>query len=64
MTIVVSLTMIFVGCYLMKAYLALGIILLVFGAAVVFATCFVGVKIEHNTGYYECQVCKKDMYRQ
>lgn len=48
----------------MKAYLALGIILLVFEAAVVFATCFVGVKIEHNTGYYECQVCKKDMYRQ
>ena len=59
MTIVVSLTMIFVGCYLMKAHLALGIALLAFGAAVVFATCFVGVRIEHDTGYYECPVCKK-----
>ncbi len=59
MTIVVSLTMIFVGCYLMKAHLALGIALLAFGAAIVFFTCFVGVKIEHDTGYYECPVCKK-----
>lgn len=45
--------------YLMKAHLALGIALLAFGAAVVFATCFVGVRIEHDTGYYECPVCKK-----
>lgn len=59
MAIVVSLTMIFVGCYLMKDHLALGIALLAFGAAVVFATCFVGVRIEHDTGYYECPVCKK-----
>ena len=59
MAIVVSLTMIFVGCYLMKDHLALGIVLLAFGAAVVFATCFVGVRIEHDTGYYECPVCKK-----
>lgn len=57
--ILLSLTMIFVGCYLMKAHLALGIALLAFGAAVVFATCFVGVRIEHDTGYYECPVCKK-----
>lgn len=51
--------MILVGCYLMKDHLALGIALLAFGAAVVFATCFVGVRIEHDTGYYECPVCKK-----
>lgn len=57
--IVVALTMIFVGCYLTKDHLALGIALLVFGAAVVFATCFIGVRIEHDTGYYECPVCKK-----
>ena len=59
MTIVVSLTMIFVGCYLMKAHLVLGIALLAFGAAVVFVTSFAGVKIEHDTGYYECPVCKE-----
>lgn len=57
--IVVALTMIFVGCYLTKDHLALGIALLVFGAAVVFATSFIGVRIEHDTGYYECPVCKK-----
>ena len=59
MTIVVSLAMIFVGCYLIKNYLALGIALLVFGAAIVFVACFIGVKIEHDTGYYECPVCKE-----
>lgn len=58
MTIAVSLTMILVGCYLTKDHLALGIVLLAFGAAVVFAVCFVGVKIEHDTGYYECPECK------
>ena len=57
MTIAVSLTMILVGCYLAKDHLALGIALLTFGAAVVFAICFVGVKIEHDTGYYECPEC-------
>ena len=59
MTIVVSFTMIFVGCYLIKNYLALGIALLVFGAAIVFVACFIGVKIEHDAGYYECPVCKE-----
>lgn len=59
MTIAVSLTMILVGCYLAKDHLALGIALLAFGAAVVFAICFVGVKIEHDTGYYECPECGK-----
>ena len=58
MTIAVSLTMILVGCYLAKDHLALGTALLGFGAAVVFAVCFVGVKIEHDTGYYECPECK------
>lgn len=59
MTIAVSLTMILGGCYLAKDHLALGIALLTFGAAVVFAICFVGVKIEHDTGYYECPECGK-----
>lgn len=60
MACVVSLTMIFVGCYLAKEHLViLGITLLMFGLAVVFATCFVALKIEHDTGYYECPVCKK-----
>ena len=57
MTIAVSLTMILGGCYLAKDHLALGIALLAFVAAVVFAICFVGVKIEHDTGYYECPEC-------
>lgn len=59
MTIAVSLTMILGGCYLAKDHLALGIALLTFSAAVVFAVCFVGVKIEHDTGYYECPECGK-----
>lgn len=59
LTIAVSLTMILVGCYLAKDHLALGIALLGFGAVVVFAVCFVGVKIEHDTGYYECPECGK-----
>lgn len=59
MTIVVSLTMTFVGCYLIIYNLALGIALLVFGVAIVFVACFIGAKIEHDTGYYECPVCKK-----
>lgn len=57
MTIAVSLTMILVGCYLAKDHLALAIVLWAFGIAVVFATCFVGVKIEHDAGYYECPEC-------
>ena len=52
MTIAVSL-----GCYLAKDHLALAIVLWAFGIAVVFATCFVGVKIEHDAGYYECPEC-------
>ena len=59
MTCVVSLTMIFVGCYLEKEHLILSITLIVFGLAVAFAACFVALKIEHDTGYYECPVCKK-----
>lgn len=58
MTIAVSLTMMLVGCYLARNELVLGIALLTVGAAAVFAACFVGVKIEHDTGYYECPVCK------
>jgi len=57
MTIAVSLTMILVGCYLAKDHLALAIVLWAFGIAVVFATCFVGVKTEHDAGYYECPEC-------
>ena len=57
MTIAVSLTMILGGCYLAKDHLALGIVLWAFGIAVVFATCFVGVKTEHDAGYYECPEC-------
>ena len=64
MTIVVSLTMIFVGCYLMKAHLALGIALLAFGAAIVFFTCFVGVRIEHDTDTTNALYAKKGMYQQ
>ena len=56
MTIAVSLTMILGGCYLAKDHLALGIALLTFGAAVVFAICFVGVKIEHDTGHITADV--------
>ena len=59
MTVVVSLAMILVGCYLAKDHPALGIALLGFGAAVVFVSCFIGVKIEHDTGYYECPECKE-----
>lgn len=58
MTIVVSLTMILVGCYLAKDHPALGIALLVIGGVVVFAAYLAGVKIEHDTGYYECSVCR------
>ncbi len=59
MTCVVSLTMIFVGCYLAKEHLILGVTLIAFGLAVAFVACFVALKIEHDTGYYECPVCKK-----
>ena len=59
MTVAVSVVMILVGGYLTKDYRAVGIALSVFGAAAVFAACFIGLKIEHDTGYYECPVCKK-----
>ena len=57
MTLIVSLVMILVGCYLSKDHEMIGMALCIFGTVVVLVSCCVGLKIEHDAGYYECPNC-------
>ena len=57
-TLAVTLTMIIIGAYLAKEHYALGLFMCIFGTVTVFVSAFVGVKIEHDAGYYECPECK------
>lgn len=59
MMIITAFPMIIVGGFLVKDHMTLGIILCIFGAVVVLAGGFVGIKIEHDAGYYECPKCKE-----
>lgn len=49
--------MIVAGSIIMGKILPLGIVLLVVGIAAVLIFAFVGLKLEHDTGYYECPNC-------
>ncbi len=57
--IVVSLAFIFTGCFIAEFHHILGVILCCLGGLVVIAGAFMGLKIEHDAGYYECPECKR-----
>lgn len=57
--LVASLAMVFTGCFVAKDHQVIGIIMCILGGAIVIGGAFVGVKIEHDAGYYECPECKE-----
>lgn len=54
-----SIAMISTGCFVAKDHQIIGIIMCILGVAIVIGGAFVGVKIEHDAGYYECPECKE-----
>ncbi len=57
MAIASSLIMIFSGCFVAESHAVIGIVLCAAGGLVMFAFAFYGIKIEWETGYYECPEC-------
>ncbi len=54
-----SLPLIFTGCLIMESNYLLATILIVIGTVIVISGVVVGIKIEHDAGYYECPECKQ-----
>lgn len=59
LTVVASLSMIMMGCFIGTQNKIIAIILCVLGSVITLMGVFYGLKIEHDAGYYECPECKE-----
>ncbi len=59
LTIVSSVTIIIMGAYMALQNPVFGGISIAIGVIIVFIGIVIGIKIEHDAGYYECPECKK-----
>ena len=59
LVLIASLGLVGAGCLIAGTNNLAGLLFCLLGVAVVFLGAFVGVKIEHDAGYYECPECKE-----
>ncbi len=57
--IISSLAFIFMGAYMAENHPVIGVCSIYLGAVIVIIGAVIGLRIEHDAGYYECPECKK-----